>query len=214
MNDNPTTKRFSDIGWIIAGILIAALAWYFIPDTEPLPTLKQATLLTPAKPIQPFTLHDSNGQPFTLEQLTGHWSLLFFGYTHCPDVCPTTLQTLATMVKRLQANYPDTDIPQVVFVSVDPARDDDQRLNKFVHYFNKQFVGVTGTPEQIENLTRQLGIIFAKVKGSTSGDYLVDHSAAIILIDPKGNFSALFGVPHNPEHIASDLATIEHYYAR
>lgn len=214
MTTTSTSKSRSEIWWVIPGILIAALIWYFLPPSSQVfpPTLKQATLLTDSRTVEPFTLEDADGNPFTLDNLRGRWSMLFFGYTHCPDVCPTTLQMIATTLRRLQAEYPESDIPQVVFISVDPERDTKDRLKQFTGYFNENFIGVTGDAKQIDKLARQLGIIYAKVKDSPGGDYLVDHSAAIILFDPGAHFRALFGVPHNPDNIASDLQAIEHYY--
>ena len=214
MNSEPSQKKHSEIWWIVPGILIAALIWYFYPPSSQVvpPQLAHATLLPEAKQIQPFSLEDSNGQPFTEKQLQEGWSFVFFGYTHCPDVCPTTLQTLATSIKHMQSANPELKIPQVVFIGVDPERDSAERLKQFVSYFNADFIGVSGDSEQIQTLSAQLGIIYARVEAGPTSDYLVDHSAAILLFDPEGQFRALFSAPHDSEIIASDFQLIQNYY--
>ncbi len=214
MDTEPRQKKNREYLWAIPGILIAALIWYFFPPSSQIqpPALAKATLLPDAKPIQPFELKTSTGQAFTKATLEGHWSFLFFGFTHCPDVCPTTMQSLATSLKRMTAAKPDLVLPQVIFISVDPERDNMHRLKQFVGYFNKDFIAVSGAPEQINSLSGQLGIIYAKVKNSPTSNYLVDHSAAILLIDPDGQFRALFSAPHDPDKISNDYLAIKKYF--
>ena len=171
-----------------------------------------ATVFQQPRALQPFELLDHHGADFTNASLAGHWSFLFFGYTHCPDVCPTSMAMLG-QVQRNLAKDPNTgELPQVVFFSVDPERDTPELLASFVPYFHDSFIGVTGDADEILKLTRQLGIIYGKVEGSGNDDYLVDHSAAIILFDPEGRFRALFNVPHQPEYIVTDLQAIKQYY--
>jgi protein SCO1/2 len=214
MKSEHRQKNYREILWVALGILIAAIAWNFMPSASPVqpPELTQGTLLPEAKPILPFELKDTSGQAFTQEQLLGKWSFIFFGYTHCPDVCPTTLQTLAQSIKTMSANNPVLELPQVIFVSVDPDRDSSERLKQFVGYFNDNFIGVSGEAEQIQAFTAQLGIIYAKVIDSPVGDYLVDHSAAVLLFDPNGEFRALFNVPHDANKIANDFLAIKKYF--
>ena len=214
MENEHRKKKYRELLWVVPGILIAALVWNFLPPASPppLPELAQGTLLPEAKPIQPFELKDATGQVFTGKQLQGHWSFIFFGYTHCPDVCPTTLQTLAQSIKHITTNNPDQELPQVIFVSVDPERDSSERLKQFVGYFNDNFIGVSGEAEEIQAFTAQLGIIYAKVIDSPVSDYLVDHSAAVLLFDPNGEFRALFNVPHDANKIANDFLAIKKYF--
>lgn len=176
------------------------------------PQLQQATLLPSAKPIADFNLTNDKGGAFTLADLKGHWSFAFFGYTHCPDVCPTSLAMLAQVMRKLKDSDALDELPRGLFVSVDPQRDTPDRLGAFVHYFDPDFIGVTGDPEQIMTLTRQLGILYLKTPGDSDTDYLIDHSAAIVLFDPKGKFHALFNVPHDAGKIASDFIKIKDYY--
>lgn len=215
MKTSRSPVRRADIGWIILGILLAALASYvffrFSAPAAP-PLLTQATLLTDAKAVTEFHLVDHQRQPFDRQRLEGHWSLLFFGYTHCPDVCPTTLQTLASVWKKLRDQSSQATPPQVVFISVDPERDPPEQLGKYVTYFNPSFLGVTGEPEQIEKLAGQLGILFARVSNDGAGNYLVDHSASVLLFDPDGNLRAVFSPPLDPAAMATDIPAIERYY--
>jgi protein SCO1/2 len=167
-----------------------------------------ATVLNPPKAISDFRLTNHRDEPFTLDSLKGKWSFLFFGYTHCPDICPTTLHTLAQM-DRILADDPDTHANvQVVFVSVDPRRDTVQQLGKYVPYFNKAFVGVTGTEDEINRMTKQLGILHIRVEQKQGQDYLVDHSASVLLFSPNGALRALFGAPHEAQRLAADFKKI------
>ncbi len=195
----------------IIAALLGALLLAGCGAPEP-PALKQATLLPVAKAVTAFQLADQSGRPFTLENLKDRWTLAFFGYTHCPDVCPTSMAMLGQVQRDLEKAPNAGELPQVVFFSVDPERDTPELLASFVPYFHKSFIGVTGDAGEILKLTRQLGIIYGKVEGSGSDDYLVDHSAAIILFDPEGRFRALFNVPHKPEYIVADLQAIKQYY--
>jgi protein SCO1/2 len=170
--------------------------------------LAKATLLTPARPLPEFTLTDHTGAVFDPSRLKNHWSLLFFGFTRCPDVCPTTLGVLAQTEKSL-ADLPADRRPQVILVSVDPQRDTPEQLASYVRFFDPSFVGVTGTQGAIDALTRALGVPVAISKSpSGNGDYSVDHSAAIFLIDPQGAMRALFSTPHEPAIIAADYRRI------
>jgi protein SCO1/2 len=202
--------RCAPVGRIVAVSLLAVLL-AACSRPEP-PQLKQATQLPSPKPVADFQLVDHNGNHFTLDNLKGRWTLAFFGYTHCPDVCPTSLAMLAQVVRRLERNPEAGQPPQVVFFSVDPQRDTPELLASFVPYFHDSFIGVTGDAEEILKLTRQLGIIYGKTGGSGDDDYLVDHSASIILFDPAGRFYALFSTPHKPDLIAADFLALKKYY--
>lgn len=168
--------------------------------------LQKATALTPPRPLPAFSLVDDAGAAFELSRLKQRWSLLFFGFTHCPDVCPTTLGMLA-QTEKLLADLPAELKPQVVLVSVDPQRDTPQQLASYVKFFSKSFTGVTGTPAAIDELTQAMGVpvaISPLNNGQSNGDYTVDHSAAIFLVNPDGALRALFSTPHTPAVIAAD----------
>jgi protein SCO1/2 len=176
------------------------------------PQLSQGTLLPSAKPVADFQLTDHRGQPFTLENLRDNWTFAFFGYTHCPDVCPTSMAMLAQVQRKLEQQDGLDKLPQVVFVSVDPERDTTALLSQFVPYFHPGFIGASGDQQNTLSLTRQLGILYGKTGDSAADNYLVDHGAAIILLDPDGAFRAVFGVPHDADLIANDFLAIKNYY--
>jgi protein SCO1 len=161
-----------------------------------------------ARALPEFELIDHNRNPLTRSQLNGQWSLMFFGFTHCPDICPIGLQTLADMTRAID----DTDVSdvlQVYFVSVDPERDSPEILAEYVTYFNPAFLGATAPLEQLTPLTRSLGIAHM-IRNKTEGslDYDVDHSAAIILINPQAEYAGLFGAPQSALAMARDMTRI------
>ena len=192
--------------------LLLASVWLAACSRPEPPQLSQGTLLPSAKPIADFRLTDHRGKPFTLENLKDNWTFAFFGYTHCPDVCPTSMTMLGQMRRKLEQQGGLDKQPQVVFVSVDPARDTTELLAQYVPYFHSDFIGASGDEQNTSLLTRQIGILYAKAEGSGDEGYLVDHSAAIILFDPDGAFRALFSIPHDPDLIASDFLAIKRYY--
>ncbi len=165
------------------------------------------------KELAPFRLTDDRGQVFDQERLRGRWSLLFFGYTHCPDVCPTTLATLAKMVKLLDQNG-NTALPQVVFVSVDPQRDEPAKLGEYARYFNPGFLAATAPEAPLLSLTRQLGVLSLRVEDPAGGDYLVDHSASIFLIDPRLRVVAVLSPPFEAQELARRYRRIREFVER
>jgi protein SCO1/2 len=170
----------------------------------------QATRFTEPRGIQPFDLVDHTGKAFRNKDLEGRWSFVFFGYTHCPDVCPTTLSVLNS-VARLLENAPE--VSRFVFISVDPERDTPETLGRYVSYFNGDFIGATGTPDEINKLTQQLGVIYMRVtENEESENYLVDHTASVLLFDPDGRFHALFSPPLKAADIADDFSRISQAY--
>jgi protein SCO1/2 len=161
-----------------------------------------------ARALPEFELIDHNRQPLTRSQLKGQWSLLFFGFTNCPDICPTGLQSLADMVKAID----DRDVSsalQVYFISVDPERDQPEVLADYVGYFNPDFHGATAALDKLTPLTRSLGIAHI-IRNKTEGnpDYSVDHSAAVVLINPRAEYAGLFGAPQDAAAMARDMTRI------
>lgn len=163
---------------------------------------RSGTLLETPRAISDFALIGGDGQPFTKADLQGHWSLIFAGYTFCPDVCPTTLATLKAMQAKLG---PDAQRLQVVFLSVDPERDTPPRLAQYVRYFSPDFRAATGEVPALEKLGENLGFVFAKVLGATPETYLMDHSAALMLVDPKAELAGYLTPPFKAEAMAADL---------
>jgi protein SCO1/2 len=170
------------------------------------PTLAKATLIEPARPLPPMAFIDQQGQPFGLEQLRGHWSILFFGFTSCPDVCPTTLALLAQVEKKL-ADLPAEQRPHIVLVSVDPQRDTPERLARYVKSFSPTFTGITGEPAAMQEFALKMGVPVA-ISEQAGGNYTVDHSAAIFVVDPNGALRALSSTPHEVPVIAEDYRSL------
>jgi len=187
---------------IAAAALGAAFAWW--SAARQAVTLSTGTTLETRREISAFRLTDQHGRGFTPAALHGRWSLLFAGFTHCPDACPTTLALLATLDARLRA---DGNAVQVVFLSVDPERDTTERLAAYVDHFNPRFVAVTGAKAQVDSLCRDLGIGYVQNPGA-GGDYTVDHSAALVLIDPQARVAGYFRPPHDADALARDLAAL------
>lgn len=199
--------------FIAVGLLLLALLVLWIsrqPGALP-PEALAGKLFPEARPAGEFALVDQHNAPFGPERLNGHWSLMFFGYTHCPDICPTALTNMRFLYAKMSnAERLDT---QVVFVSVDPKRDTPEHLKSYMAYFNEAFIGLTGEREQIDALARQAGAIYF-FDGDTSGDeYIVNHSAQILLVDPQGRFYAQFQPPHTPDGLLEDYRRLRDFYS-
>jgi protein SCO1 len=149
----------------------------------------------------PFTLVDQNGKTITERDLKGRPFLVFFGYTHCPDVCPTTLFELSEVLRALG---PDADKTQALFVTVDPQRDSPAVMKDYLSSFDPHLRGVTGDPTQIEAVEKSYRV-YAKKAPGTNGDYSMDHTALVYLMDNQGRFVAPFNLRRSPEDAAKDL---------
>ncbi len=170
--------------------------------------LAEGVYLTPSRPLPEFALLDHRDRAFTPRDLRGHWSMLFFGYTNCPDLCPTTLTTLAVMERRLRETRAP-QLPQVVFVSVDARRDTPAQLAKYVPYFDPHFLGVTAaTQPAIEALARELGVAVA-LRAQPDGSYTVDHTGAIFVIDPQARVAAILTGPFTADALLADFARLQ-----
>jgi protein SCO1 len=189
--------------WAVV-VVVAMVAGFYVAQRsgESVPQLTSGTWFPQPRPIENFALTDEMGQPFTLNELKGHPTLVFFGFTHCPDVCPTTLAKLAQIAK-------DASMPQlrVLLVTVDPARDKPEQLQQYVHAFDRSFKGVTGEQAQIERLAREFGVAMARVDLG-NGDYTVDHSAAVFLLDGEARRVAVFTPPFEIQPMAADLHSV------
>jgi protein SCO1/2 len=155
-----------------------------------------------------FALQDQRGQLFTQDWLDGSWSLLFFGYTFCPDICPLTLATIRQFEQTLEEVEPAAaSAVQVAMISVDPQRDTPEKLAQYMAFFGEDYVGATGEYIDIFNLARQLNIAFG-YQPQEDGSYLVNHSGEIALINPEGHFHGFFKVPHDPEKMARTFRSV------
>ena len=188
---------------VVAAVLGLAAASYFL--RPPGVQIKSGTLLSQPRQLPDFSLVRDNGQSYTLSSLKGHWTLVFPGFTSCPDVCPTTLAFLKTLAAKLDSEGLKLD---VLFVSVDPERDTPERLASYVHYFNPKFIGATAKEPELGRFAQTMGIAYTKVPGDSPGTYTMDHSAALILVDPLGRITAYFTPPHQLDAMNQDLAAI------
>jgi protein SCO1 len=188
---------------VAAGMLMSRAVFQRVAPSA----LAAGTLLSPPRSLPEGRFTDQNGAAFSAGRLRGHWSLLFFGFTSCPDICPTTLAMLAQVRKAL-ADLPEGQRPQVILVSVDPRRDTPERLAAYVRYFDPSFLGITaGDQRALEEFARQMGVVVS-VSASADGSYTVDHSASVFLVDPQGALRALFSPPHSAQLIARDYRAI------
>jgi protein SCO1/2 len=193
---------------LIAILLGAALAVgiFAAAKLNQLTELRSALIIPEPIELPNFSLLDHTNKPVTADTFRGQWDLVFFGFTNCPDICPTTLQTLASIKRELENTGSETT-PRIVLVSVDPERDTPAVLGQYVNYFGQGNLAVTGQIDEIVKLTAVLGIYFKKTV--VDGDnYSVDHSAAVLLINPDGEFSALFSAPHLLADYVNDLPVI------
>lgn len=193
--------------WISQNLLITN------NDTKIPPNL-DATVLPNARVLTNFTLTDHNNKLFSPAELKGHWSFLFFGFTNCPDVCPATLKVMQSVWKSLPTKLNEAGHPKLYFISVDPDRDSLNTLKQYVEYFNPEFLGITGKLDEIDKLTRQIGILYGYDEKDSDKDqqYTVNHSAQLILIDPKGRMRAVISPPHDAKTISANFQTIRLFY--
>lgn len=193
---------------IVAIVLAVALAaGIFVALRTQVPAAPEYALVLPdANPVPEFALLNQRGDDVDQSVFKGQWDLVFFGFTHCPDICPTTLQVLAAARDALAAQGQDP-LPRIVLVSVDPERDTPEIMGRYVDYFGAGNLGLTGSLEEVSKLTSGLGIYFEK-QPPDGDNYVVDHSAAVLLIDPDGGFHALFSGPHVIDNYVYDLPII------
>lgn len=212
-------QRFSSLIKMIITVFFLLLCFQAQADVQ----LKSGIMMPQAKNILPFTLEQqgtSNGkvgmQKFTNANLQGKWTLIFFGFTNCPALCPTTMAQLTAAYQQLQANN-FSPMPQVVFVSVDPQRDTLAKVTTFATTFNPNFIGLrTDNMQTLLQMTKEMNAMFEKVNtpATVSGDkdqssnYTIDHTGDIMVLNPQGQFVAMLTMPHQATDIAADYQTI------
>lgn len=192
----------------IAGVAIIAIVaglWLSLQLVNPPPETRIATVFPEPGELPDFALLDQDGKPIDRRVFDGQWNLLYFGYTNCPDICPLTLQELATV--RRQLMEAGGAAPRIVFVSVDPERDTPDVVAKYVANFGAGNLGITGDLEQIRKFAKGLGIFFAKGR-EEGGIYSVDHSSVVLVVDPEARLRALFSAPHKADDYVHDLPII------
>ena len=174
-------------------------AWHWM-EGAPIPTAREAGR---AAISGDFSLTDHTGRAVTDEDYRGKWLLVFFGYTHCPDVCPTTLNEIAEVMERLG---PDAAKLQPLFISVDPERDRPETMAQYVAAFDPRIVGLTGTPEQVKAAAKSYRVYYAKApEEGAAGRYTMDHTAFLYLMSPEGEFETVFGFREEVDGIVSAI---------
>jgi protein SCO1/2 len=169
--------------WALVAVVLVAIGVFLL--TSPRPQQAPARMVTSTSFGGPFTLVGSDGQPFGTDQLKGKPYVLFFGFTHCPDTCPTTLARLV----KLRRDAGGDGAFNIVFVSVDPERDTPKEMGVYSKAFGAPIIGLTGSPAQIGQVKKEFGIFSEKVP-TGGGDYTIDHTATVLLFDRDGNFVA------------------------
>jgi protein SCO1/2 len=200
-----TTRRAS---WILGlAAVCAAFAGFMLArelDSTG-PALASGTWLPSPKVIADFHLTDNVGRPYSLGDLRGKPALVFFGFTHCPDVCPGTLVKLAQLKKTTAISG-----MRVLFITVDPARDTPGTVGLYVHAFDPDFIGLTGDNQAIITLARQFGVAVSRVD-LPGGDYTMDHSAVVFLLNDRAQIAAIFTPPFDTPKFAEDLRRAASY---
>lgn len=197
--------------FLMAMALVGVGLYTYLQKSQPFSaeSLEHATYLYDQRVSIPnFDFIDHNHQAFTSDSIRNQWTLWFFGFTHCPDICPQTLGLLSAVLNKLKTEHNIEDL-SVVFVSVDPERDTPENLKDYVAAFSDKAIGVTGDQDALDKFLQNLGIIAVKIKSENAPDqYTFDHSSSIYLIAPDTAISALFNTPHTVSSISSDLAKI------
>ncbi|PWC43478.1 SCO family protein [Azospirillum sp. TSO22-1] len=181
----------------LVGLAIAAgIAWWQVRHAT------QQVATSAAAVGGPFRLTDHTGKAVTDADYRGKYLLIYFGYTFCPDVCPTELSTMAAALDKLG---PTADTVQPLFITIDPERDTVAHMADYVPLFHPRLVGLTGTPDEVRTVAREYRVYAAKAPGSSGEAYLMDHSSFVYLMGPDGKFVAVFPGGTGPEKMAADI---------
>ncbi|MBI1260112.1 MAG: redoxin domain-containing protein [Rhizobiales bacterium] len=183
---------------------IAALAVLLVAQISASGPKGEAPVVSTGKPQVggPFTLTDETGKTVTQDDFKGQFMLIYFGFTFCPDVCPTELQVMAAAINALGD---DADQVTPILITVDPARDTPEVMAKYVPQFSPRLKGLTGTPEQIAQVAKEYRVFYEKVQDDSSTDYTMDHSSIVYLMGPDGQFLSFFPPATSPDEIAAKI---------
>lgn len=215
-----SSKQLSKRNLLFITLAFAAIALFFGLWTQYNSSksngidLDSGTILPVPHDISPFHLVSADDKPFTNENLKGQWSLLFFGFTKCPQLCPTTLSLLNDAYQNIE-KHKQVPLPQVVFISVDPDRDSSKQIKEYLNGFNKNFIGATGSQKSLDTLTREMSILYAKVEDPNATnieEYNIDHSGTVLMVNPLGQLFAVFSTPQDANELSDDIEKIEAHY--
>lgn len=188
--------------------LIAVVLGMLLHKVSRVPVLSEAELrergvivLPRPRELPAFELESHEGAPFTATAFEGRWSFVFFGFTHCPDICPVSMSVMAQARRQIEETYPGfVQEFNGVLVSVDPERDTVEAMARYVGAFSPEFMGATGTREQIAQLATAVNVAFGKVPDGQGG-YTVDHTGNIVIINPYGHYHGFIKMPHDPDTV-------------
>jgi len=195
---------------LAAGLgLLAAQRFFAAPPATSVTAMRSITLFPTPRVLPAFSLQQSDGTPLSGEELKGHWTLVFLGFTHCPDICPTTLAQLSSAQKQWQS-IPEAQRPRVLFVSADPERDSTELTGRYAHAFNPDTLAATAPIPQLQEFARSLSMVFMKAPGPSgrADDYSIDHSAGFAVLDPQARMAGVIQPPFDVTAIAGDLAAL------
>jgi protein SCO1/2 len=196
-------KRFRIVVWVIVAVLAGALGWLTFGITKPAETIAQQGPFG-----VPFTLVAQDGKPITEQAFRGRPTAVFFGYTHCPDVCPTTLFELGGWLQKVD---PDGSKLGAYFVTVDPERDTPEIMNEYVSNVSKRITGISGPPDKVADMFKGFRVFAQKIpldEKQPNGDYTMDHTASVFLLDGTGRFAGTIAYGEDPETAVKKLENL------
>lgn len=191
----------------LAALIGGLWAGYFYTQKNTLAGAKASTIFSPPQEVAQFSLIDTKGRAFNNNSLWGQWTFMFFGFTNCGQICPTTMSHLNQMYQFLLKEK-QNPMPQIMLISVDPERDTLKKLGDYVQSFNPHFQGATGDKAEIDKLASSVSVLYVKSKDKKTGETTIDHSGTILLLDPNGKLIAIFSPPHDPAQMVKDFQLI------
>ncbi len=200
----PWVRRLLVAELVVLAFVLAVVGWYFWQSRLARPTFN-GLVLDPPQDVPAVRLQGSDGQLHSVTDFRGKVTVVFFGYTHCPDVCPMTASTI-TRARALLGNQADR--VQFVFVSVDPERDTPERLANYLATYDPSYLGLTGDEAAIQELATAFGVHYAKIESTSALGYLVEHTASTFVLDREGKLRVVLPFGLTPEQVASDLRAL------
>jgi protein SCO1/2 len=194
---------------ILAIVAFAAgliLARALMPPRVAVPQTERATVLPGSRPLPALSLTNQDGTQLGPDFFKGGWTIVFFGFTTCPDICPTTLATLSTATRQL-SDLPPAERPRVLLITVDPERDEPAKLAAYVRFFDPAFLGATGDAKSVAAAAAAFGVPFARVS-LPGGGYTMDHGSGVFFVAPTGAIAAYSSAPHDAAVLARDYRNI------
>lgn len=214
MIKNVQVSKIHKTLWVILMLISGFVGMFFYQQMHQSsvfsPNQLHGTYIPPGRTVKPFVLQDTLNHDFKASDLVGHWTLLFFGFTQCHSICPTTMAELHKMNDILKNHAELKVFPKIYMISLDPERDTLQSLQQYVKGFDKDFIGALGKKSEIDALSQQLGIVYDT---GTRQDGQIDHSGTITVINPAGEIAAFFTPPLQAQWMAEDMIVLMQHFA-